>query len=77
MTKKDSLTGSSPSVGMVTRKILRGRAAILPIINGRSPQDASNPDWAPTKQESTRAPDTDPKEAVVESVPESERNGAS
>jgi hypothetical protein len=73
MTKEDPLTGSSPGVGVVTRKILQGRAVRLPVINGRSPQDASNPDSAPTKRESTGAPDTDPKEAVVESVPESER----
>jgi hypothetical protein len=73
MTKEDSLTGSSPGVGVVTRKILQGRAVRLPVINGRSPQDASNPDLAPTKRESTGAPDTDPKEAAVESAPESER----
>jgi hypothetical protein len=67
------LTGNPPGVGKVTRKILRGRAVRLPVINGHSPQDASNPDWAPTKRESTGAPETDPREAVVESVPESEQ----
>ena len=73
MTKEDSLTGSPPGVGVVTRKILQGRAVRLPVINGRSPQNASNPDSAPTNPESTGAPDTDPKEAAVESAPESER----
>src|ERR1035437_3437967 len=43
------------------------------VINGRSEQEVSQSDWAQAKRELIGGPDTDPKEAVLESLPESER----
>jgi hypothetical protein len=63
----------STGVGTVTRKMVRDRAAELALINGHSDQDISAADWAQAKRELTGQPDLDPKEAVLESAPESER----
>src|SRR5580700_1886279 len=51
----------------------RERAAELAVINGRSKQDVSKSDLEQAKRELTGKPDADPKEAVLESAPESER----
>ena len=42
-------------------------------INGCSAQDVSKSDWEQAKRELTGELDTDPKEAVLESAPDSER----
>jgi hypothetical protein len=42
-------------------------------INGSSAQGASKSHWEQAKRELTGGPDTDPKAAVFESAPESER----
>ena len=60
-------------IGTVTRKMVHERAMELAVINGRSTQDVSASDWEQAKRELTGESDTDPKEAVLESVPESER----
>ncbi len=64
---------NSTGVGTVTRKMVRERAAELAIINGRSAQDASKSDWEQAKRELTGEPELDPKEAMLEDMPESER----
>lgn len=51
----------------------RERAVELAVIDGRSAQDVSKFDWEQAKRELTGGPDTDLKEAVLESAPESER----
>ena len=71
--KKGALTENSAGIGTVDRKMVRERAVELAIINGRSVQDVSKSDWNQAKRELTGEPDTDPQEAVLESVPESER----
>ena len=53
--------------------MVRARAAELALINGRFAHEASKSDWEQAKRELTGEPDTDPKEAVLESAPESER----
>jgi hypothetical protein len=53
--------------------MVRERATELALINGRSVQDVSVADWEQAKRELTGEPDIDPKEAVLESAPESER----
>ena len=53
--------------------MVRERAVELAIINGRPAQDVSKSDWEQAKRELTGEPDTDPKEAILESAPESER----
>jgi len=71
--KEGALIINSTGIGTVTRKMVRDRATELAVINGRSPQDASKSDWEQAKRELTGEPDTDPKEAILESAPESER----
>jgi len=67
------LTENSAGIGTVNRKMVRERAIELAVINGRSAQEVSKSDWEQAKRELTGEPDTDPKEAVLESAPESER----
>jgi hypothetical protein len=71
--KQGVLTENSVGIGTVTRKLVRERAFELAVINGRPAQDVSKSDWEQAKRELTGVPDTDPKEAVLESAPESER----
>ena len=67
------MTGNSAGLGTVTRKMVRERAMELAVINGRSASAVSKSDWEQAKRELTGGPDTDPKEALLESAPESER----
>lgn len=72
-TKQGSLTKDSAGIGTVTREMVLERAVELAVINGRSAQDVSKSDWDQAKRELTGEPDMDPKEAALESAPESER----
>jgi len=71
--KDGVLTENSTGIGTVTREMVRQRAVELAAINGRSAHDVSESDWEQAKQELTGKPGVDPKEAVLESAPESER----
>ena len=71
--KQGILTENSAGIGTVTRKMVRERAVELAVINGRSAPEVSKSDWEQAKRELTGEPDMDPKEAVLESAPESER----
>src|SRR5580704_8356771 len=71
--KEGALTENSAGIGTVTRKMVRERAVELAVINGRTAQEVSKSDWEQAKRELTGEPDTDPKEALLESAPESER----
>src|ERR1700677_3350383 len=71
--KQGVLTENAGGIGTVSRKMVRERAVDLAIINGRSAQDASKSDWEQAKRELTGEPHIDPKDAVLESAPESER----
>ena len=71
--KEGTLTENSAGLGTVTRKMVRERAAELAVINGHTAVDVSKSEWEPAKRELTGEPDADPKEAVLESAPESER----
>lgn len=71
--KQGILTENATGIGTVTRKMVRERAVELAIINGRSAQEASKADWEQAKRELTGEPEIDPKEAMLESAPESER----
>ncbi|MCE0497572.1 MAG: hypothetical protein LV481_06470 [Methylacidiphilales bacterium] len=63
----------STGIGTVTRKMVRERAVELAVINGHSAQDVSRSDWEQAKRELTGGPETDPKEVILESAPESEQ----
>ena len=71
--KEAAMIINSTGIGTVTRKMVRERATELALINGRSAKDVSATDWEQAKRELTGEPDIDPKEAVLESAPESER----
>jgi hypothetical protein len=71
--KEGTLTENSSGLGTVTRKMVRERAVELAVINGRSAQEASKTDWEQAKRELTGDSDMEPKTAVLESAPESER----
>jgi len=71
--KQAALMIDSTGVGTVTRKMVRERATELALINGRPVQDVSVADWEQAKRELTGEPDVDPKEALLEAAPESER----
>jgi hypothetical protein len=71
--KEAALIINSTGIGTVTRKMVRERATELALINGRSAQGVLAADWEQAKRELTGEPDMDPKEALLESAPESER----
>jgi hypothetical protein len=63
----------SSGVGTVTRKMVRERAVELALIDGRSAHEVSKADWEMAKRELTGAPSLDPKQALLDLAPESER----
>ena len=71
--KDGIVTENSAGVGTVTRKMVRARAAELAIIDGHLSGDATKSHFAQAKRELTGVPDADPKIAILESAPESER----
>jgi hypothetical protein len=71
--KEGVLTENSAGIGTLTRAMVHARAAELAVIDGRSPNGATISDFAQAKRELTGEPDTDPKETILESAPESER----
>ena len=71
--KDGALTENSAGIGTVTRKMVRERAIELAAINGRSAHEVSKSDWEQARRELTGDSDTDSKDAVLESAPESER----
>jgi len=64
---------NSTGVGTVTHKTVRERAVELAVIDGRTAQEVSKSDWEQAKRELTGGSDMDPKEALLETAPESER----
>ena len=70
--KQRFLMENSAGVGAVTRKVVRSRAVELAVIDGRS-SEVSKSDWEQAKRELTGEPETDPKEVILESAPESDR----
>jgi hypothetical protein len=71
--KDGALTENSAGVGTVTRQMVRTRAAELAVMDGLLSSAATKTHFAQAKRELTGEPDMDPKDAVLESAPESER----
>ena len=71
--KQGLLTENSAGIGTVTRAMVQARAIELTVINGRRAQEASKSDREQAQRELTGESDTDPKQAALESAPESER----
>jgi len=60
-------------IGTVTREMVLKRAQELAMINGHSSNHVLESEFEQAKRELTGGSDIDPKEAALESVPESER----
>ena len=71
--KEGALTEKSAGLGTVTREMVRARAAELAVVDGLLSSAATKSHFAQAKRELTGVPDTDPKDAILESAPESER----
>src|ERR1700721_2495480 len=71
--KQGTLTENGAGIGTVTREMVRERATELAVINGGSEEDVSVFDLEQAKRELTGETDIDPKEAILEAAPESER----
>ena len=71
--KEGALAENSAGLGTVTRKMVRARAAELAVIDGLLSSAATKSHFAQAKRELTGEPDMDPKDAILESTPESER----
>jgi hypothetical protein len=71
--KEAALMINSTGVGTVTNKMVRERAVELALIDGRTAQEVSKSDWEQAKRELTGGSDMNPKEALLETAPESER----
>ena len=67
------LTQNFIGIGTVTREMVLKRAQELGLINGHSPKHVSESELEQAQRELTGGSDIDPKEAAIESVPESER----
>jgi hypothetical protein len=71
--KDGVLTENSAGIGTVTRRMVRERAVELATMDERSSAQMSESDLEQAKRELTGKPDMDPKEAALDSAPESER----
>ena len=71
--KDGVISENSAGVGTVTRQMVQARAAELAIIDGHLSHDATASQFAQAKRELTGVQDEDPKDAILESAPESER----
>ena len=70
---KGVLTENAIGIGTVTPEMVEARARELAVIAGRVPPQPSRVDYEQAKRELTSGPDINIQEAVVESIPESER----
>src|ERR1017187_10501519 len=71
--KQGALTENSQGIGTVTRKMVRERSAELAFLDGLLSSEATQSHLAQAKRELTAESDMDPKEAVLDAAPESER----
>jgi hypothetical protein len=70
---KGILTENFIGIGTVTKEMVLKRARELALINGHSSHHVSKAEFEQAERELTGGSDIDPKEATLESVPESER----
>jgi hypothetical protein len=71
--KDGNISENSAGIGTVTRKMVRGRAEELAIINGSWLHKVSSSDFEQARQQLMGEPDMAPQKATLESAPESER----
>ena len=71
--KDGNISENSGGIGTVTRKMVRGRAEELAIINGDRVRKVSSSELEEAREQLTGEPDIAAQEATLESAPESER----
>ena len=71
--KQGALIENSQGIGTVTRKMVRARAAELAFLDGHLSSETTESHLAQAKRELTGEADLDPKEAMLDAAPESER----
>lgn len=71
--KEGALTENSIGIGTVSRKMVKDRAVQLAIADDRTAEEVSSADWQQAKRELSGQSGLDPKTAILESAPESER----
>ena len=70
---KGVLTENSAGIGPVTREMVHMRTRELAVEAGRAPPQVSQVDYEQAKRELTGESDTDRQEAMLNSIPETER----
>jgi len=70
---KGVLTENGVGIGVVSRRMIRARAAEDALINGRRPQDATKADNDEARQELAGGPELNSKDTLLESAPEAAR----
>ncbi len=70
---KGILTENAVGIGPVTPEMVEVRAGELAEIAGRVPAQATEVDYEQAQRELTGGPEMDVEEAILESIPESER----
>ncbi len=71
--KDGAISENSAGIGTVTRQMVQARAAELAIIDGHLSGAAAKSHFAQARRELTGEPEADPKTALLEAAPESER----
>jgi hypothetical protein len=71
--KEGVIAVNSVAVGTANPQAVEARAAELAVIDGRSAQEISKSECEQARRELTGEPESDPKEVLLESAPESER----
>jgi len=61
-------------VGLVTKKMIRERAAEIALINGRKPHEHDQSDWEQAWRELSGGPEVDRETAILESLSEADRS---
>ena len=70
---KGMLTENAAGIGVVSKAMVRKRAKEIALIAGRSASQVSRVDTEQAARELAGEPEVDPQEALLESIPESQR----
>ena len=68
------VTAHGRGVGVVTKKMIRERAAEIALINGRNPHQYDQSDWDQARRELSGGPEVDPETEILESLYEADRS---
>lgn len=70
---KGAMTRNATGIGPVTREMVHVRTRELALIAGRAPPHVARVDYEQAKLELTGEPDPDRQDAMLDSIPETER----